>query len=157
MVSSLRFVYFYVSQSVFTFGLLSSPGWLFEYSSTLLFIITLFSLPIRFQVLTLPNVSPVDISLMIPKHPRDVTRRTIFVGGIAWIEILQLMGCAPVLSILKAEALFPSFFAANVCLWHLRLYNTALSNVNQIYTLSGSCLTHLPKLYMITWEEWKIL
>jgi hypothetical protein len=48
--------------------------------------IILFSLPIRFQVLTLPvpDASLVDTLLMMlnSRHPRDVTRKTIFVGEI---------------------------------------------------------------------------
>jgi len=145
MVSSLRLVYFYVSQSVFTFGLLSSPGWLLEYSSTLLFIITLFSLPIRFQVLTLPNASLVDISLMISRHPRDGTRRTIFVGGIAWIEILQLTGCAPVLSILKAETLFFFFF-----FFLLRMF------VYDIYVYTVQLILSLTKFILFQVHVWSI-
>jgi hypothetical protein len=45
------------------------------------------------------------LMMLNSRHPRDVTRKTIFVGEIVWIEILQLMGCPPVLSILKAETL----------------------------------------------------
>lgn len=98
-------------------------GWLLELFPTLLFMIVLFSLPIRFQVFTLPpEASLVDTSLMILRHLRDVTRRTIFVGGIVWIEILQSTGNAPILSISKAETLFPLLFCCKCLFMTFPLY-----------------------------------
>lgn len=62
-----------------------------------------FSLLIRFQVLILLEANWVCASLMILRHLKTVIRRTIFVGGIVWNEILRLTGCAPVLATSKIE------------------------------------------------------
>jgi len=90
--------------------------------SSPLFMIILFSLLIRFQVLILLDASQVCTSfMMILRHLMTVIKRTIFDGGIVWNETLQLTGCAPVLATLKIE--FDSFFFLFIwmlmCfLWH---------------------------------------
>ena len=131
--------------------------------SSPLFMIILFSLLIRFQVLILLDASQVCTSfMMILRHLMTVIKRTIFVGGIVWDETLQLMGFAPVLVTFKIEFysfFFPLHLDVDVfsMTWHLHfIYNAAIYAVNQILAVPGWCLIHMQELCMITWEEWKI-